>query len=165
MKRGKWSSKLKGGSGCRRSRSFGSNEHLHPLERHWQILPMFAGPQNLSSRKNRNFRYDPNLRYSLPIPLADTSAKRRLLRPLSHRCVRKRRTGFPARRRDWHTFRVHGVHSQGTTDADTSLVGGTYEWIFGVGRRWHGHSPATGNAHQRKSRPNERRAGNASGTV
>ena len=104
-------------------------------------------------RKTWNFRYDPNLRYSLPTQSADTSVRRRMLRPLSHRCVGRRRTGFSARRRDSRTFRVHGVHSQGTTDADTALVGCSFGWMHGIGRRRHSRRTATDDAIEWKPGP------------
>jgi hypothetical protein len=66
-----------------------------------------------------------------------------LLRLLSHRCVRMQRTGFSTRRRDSLSFRAHGVHCQGTTDADTALVNSTYEWMDGVGRDRYGCRTAT----------------------
>ena len=101
----------------------------------------------------RIFRYDPNLRYSLPTHLADTSVRRGMLRPLSHRCVGRRRTGFSARRRDSRTFRVHGVHSQGTTDADTALVGDSFGWMHGIGRRGDNLRSATDDAIEWKPGP------------
>ena len=40
----------------------------------------------------------------------------------------------------------HGVHSQGTTDADTALVGCSIGWMHGMGERWYGRRSATGDA-------------------
>ncbi len=111
----------------------------------------------------RNSRYDPNVRYSLPSPLADTFRKRRLLRPLSRRSVREQRTGSLMQRRGSLSFRVHGVHCQGTTDADTALVGSNYERMHGIDRDRHGRSPARAHAVQWKSGPS--RHGNAPASV
>lgn len=72
-----------------------------------------------------------------------------MLRTLSHRSIARRRTGFVMRRRNSQMFRVHGVQSQGTTDADTALVGNTHWWMDGIGWRRHGQSPATDGAYKR----------------